>query len=724
MEKVNKNYRRSRIIWMIVLSICGIVINLGGAALAEWLELPLFLDTVGTVLAAGLGGFVPGVTVGLLSNVIKALISDPASIYYGFINVMIAVITAFSVQKGYFKKIWTTLLYVLVISLIGGIVSAILTWFLYGFAGEGISVPFVKYLYNNGTFNMFQAQLVADFVIDLADKVVTVIVLLIVLFIIPQKVKESIWVDGWKQTPLSKEARKAARSTESRSMSVRTRILILLMSACFLIAAASTVISFMLYRDSTIDDHIKLGEGVAYLAASVIDADHVDEYIEQGEAAEGYLDIENRLYNVRNSSPDIQYVYVYKIMEDGCHVVFDLDTDGLAGSDPGDVIEFDDAFSKYLPALLAGEKIDPIISDETYGWLLTIYQPVYDSNGVCQCYAAVDISMNQLRDDQHSFFAKQIALFLGFFIFVLTIGLWVAEFNIIYPVNTMVISASGFAYNSDEARMNSVDRIKELDIHTGDEIENLYHALVKTTEDSMQYVADIQEHTETISNMQNGLIMVLADLVESRDQCTGDHVKKTAAYAKIIMKKMKEEGIYKDQVTDEFIADVEHAAPLHDIGKIKVSDTILNKPGRLTDEEFEIMKRHTTEGMEIINQAIAIVPDSAYLTEAKNISTYHHEKWDGSGYPEGLSGEEIPLSARIMAVADVFDALISNRSYKKGFSFEKSMDIIREGLGTHFDPLVAQAFLDAEDEVKRVAEEHSRIYEHKDDMKDDSKDTK
>ena len=128
--------------------------------------------------------------------------------------------------------------------------------------------------------------------------------------------------------------------------------------------------------------------------------------------------------------------------------------------------------------------------------------------------------------------------------------------------------------------------------------------------------------------------------------------------------------------------------------------------------------------MEIINQAIAIVPDSAYLTEAKNISTYHHEKWDGSGYPEGLSGEEIPLSARIMAVADVFDALISNRSYKKGFSFEKSMDIIREGLGTHFDPLVAQAFLDAEDEVKRVAEEHSRIYEHKDDMKDDSKDTK
>lgn len=707
----NKSFGRYRIITMLILCVLGILINLGGAALAELLNLPLFLDTIGTVLTAGLGGFVPGVTVGLLSNVIKALISDPASIYYGFINVLIAVITAYSVQKGYLKKIVTTLLYVIIISLIGGIVSAILTWFLYGFAGEGISVPFVKYLYNNGTFNMFQAQLLADFVIDLADKVVTVIILLIVLFIIPEKTKDKLWIDGWKQTPLSKEARKAARRTESRFMSVRTKILILLMSACFLIAAASTVISFMLYRDSTIDDHIKLGKGVAYLAGSVIDADRVDEFIELGEDAEGYTEIEQRLYNIRNSSYDIEYVYVYKIMDDGCHVVFDLDTDGLEGSEPGDIVEFDDAFSKYLPSLLAGEQIEPIISNETYGWLLTVYQPVYDSNGVCQCYAAVDISMNQLRDDQHSFFAKLIALFLGFFIFVLTIGLWIAEFNIIYPVNTMAISASGFAYNSDEARMGSVERIKELDIHTGDEIENLYYALVKTTEDSMQYVADIQEHTETISNMQNGLIMVLADLVESRDKCTGDHVKKTAAYARIIMNKMKEEGIYKDQVTDEFIADVEHAAPLHDIGKIKVSDTILNKPARLTDEEFAEMKKHTTAGKEIIDQAIAIVPDSAYLNEAKNLSTYHHEKWDGSGYPEGLSGEEIPLSARIMAVADVFDALVSNRSYKKGFPFEKAMDIIREGLGTHFDPQVAQAFLDAEDEVRRVAEEHSRKYD-------------
>ena len=150
--------------------------------------------------------------------------------------------------------------------------------------------------------------------------------------------------------------------------------------------------------------------------------------------------------------------------------------------------------------------------------------------------------------------------------------------------------------------------------------------------------------------------------------------------------------------------DVVNSAPLHDIGKIQVSDTILNKPGKLTDEEFEIMKTHTTAGAEVIANAIKMVSaeNSGYLNEAMDLAHYHHEKWNGTGYPCGLKGEETPLSARIMAVADVFDALISKRSYKEGFPFEKAMAIIDEGSGSHFDPQVAGAFLRASDEVYRV----------------------
>ena len=160
--------------------------------------------------------------------------------------------------------------------------------------------------------------------------------------------------------------------------------------------------------------------------------------------------------------------------------------------------------------------------------------------------------------------------------------------------------------------------------------------------------------------MQNGLIMVLADLVESRDKCTGDHIKKTAEYARVIMEQLKKDGVYSEELSDEYIEDVVRSAPLHDIGKIQIPDAILNKTSGLTSEEFEIIKSHTIAGKNIITSAIDMVSEetSGYLNEAKNLAYCHHEKWDGNGYPQKLSGEDIPLSARIMAVADVFDATV------------------------------------------------------------------
>jgi HD-GYP domain-containing protein (c-di-GMP phosphodiesterase class II) len=208
--------------------------------------------------------------------------------------------------------------------------------------------------------------------------------------------------------------------------------------------------------------------------------------------------------------------------------------------------------------------------------------------------------------------------------------------------------------------------------------------------------------------MQSNLILVLADLVESRDKFTGDHVRNTANYARIIMNQMRREGICPDVLTNEFISNVYQSAPLHDIGKIAVSDVILNKPGRLTEEEFVIMKSHTIAGQEILEKAKSAVSESSYLDEAQRLAAYHHEKWDGTGYPYGLAGEEIPLSARIMAVADVFDALVSKRSYKEGFPVEKAFAIIEEGIGTHFDPQVARAFLHAKDKACAVVEETKR----------------
>ena len=440
------------------------------------------------------------------------------------------------------------------------------------------------------------------------------------------------------------------------------------------------------------------------------DHDRVDEFIEKGDAAEGYKESEAIMKRLMDSSKNVEYCYVYRILEDGCQVVFDPDTDDTPGAEPGSMIEFDHAFLSDVPTLLRGGRIEPIISNETYGWLLTVYEPAYDSQGVCQCYAAVDINMSHIATNGYQFLARVLSLFFGFFVLILTAAIWLAEYNVILPINTMSLTTDQFAFNSATARSDTLEKIKGLNILTGDEIENLYKAVVKTTEDMVEYIVEMQHQSEKINRLQNGLIMVLADMVESRDQCTGDHVRKTAAYTGINMRQLRKDGVYLDQLTDEFMQDVENSAPLHDVGKIQVPDAILNKPGRLTDDEFDLMKTHTTAGSQVITQAMNTVSeqDSGYLREARNLAHYHHEKWNGAGYPSGLKGEEIPLSARIMAVADVFDALVSKRSYKDGFPFEKAMGIIKESSGSHFDPKVVQAFVEASDEVYQVMQSQTR----------------
>ena len=169
------------------------------------------------------------------------------------------------------------------------------------------------------------------------------------------------------------------------------------------------------------------------------------------------------------------YVYCYQILEDGCHVVFDLDTEDTPGGEPGDIVEFDEAFMPYIDDLFAGKRIEPIESDETFGWLITMYEPIYDSNGKCKAYACVDISMNKVRLREISFITKVSALFFAFLIVIMALGLWFADYNLILPINTMARAADRFANRMEENRDVSVNHFKSLDIHTGDEIQNLYH---------------------------------------------------------------------------------------------------------------------------------------------------------------------------------------------------------------------------------------------------------
>ena len=209
---------------------------------------------------------------------------------------------------------------------------------------------------------------------------------------------------------------------------------------------------------------------------------------------------------------------------------------------------------------------------------------------------------------------------------------------------------------------------------------------------------ELVTNQERMSRLQERIISGLANLIENRDTETGEHVVRTSRYVRALSEFAREDGVYSNQLSDHFIALMHRVAPLHDVGKIVVPDEILKKPGRLTEPEFDQIKRHASEGGRVIHEVLGGVADDEYLSVASEIAACHHERWDGRGYPNGLSGEEIPLSARIMAVADVFDALVSKRCYKAPMSPEEALGVMLEEAGTHFDPNLIRVLTDHRDE--------------------------
>ncbi len=212
----------------------------------------------------------------------------------------------------------------------------------------------------------------------------------------------------------------------------------------------------------------------------------------------------------------------------------------------------------------------------------------------------------------------------------------------------------------------------------------------------------LEERTRQLFSLHNNIVFTLADLVESRDENTGGHVERTTAYLKIVTDALLLSETYIDEMRSWDIEAFVSSARLHDVGKILVPDAILNKPGRLTEEEFRVMKLHPAEGEKIIAQMISRTGASEFLRSAKRTAAFHHEKWDGSGYPYGLKGTDIPLQGRIMAIVDVYDALTSERPYKKAFSSEEAYRIITEDAGRHFDPQIANVFAAVKTQIEAV----------------------
>ncbi len=214
----------------------------------------------------------------------------------------------------------------------------------------------------------------------------------------------------------------------------------------------------------------------------------------------------------------------------------------------------------------------------------------------------------------------------------------------------------------------------------------------------------VDEKTENIRSIQQQVVLGLANMIENRDDSTGGHVKRTSDIIGFIVDAVRRQGVY--QIDDAMAQDIVRAAPMHDLGKITVENAILQKKGRLTPEEYEQMKEHSAKSGEFVHIILKDVEEEHFVHVAYNVARYHHERWDGKGYPEGLVGEMIPLEARIMAIADVYDALVSKRCYKPALSFSKAAEIMKEGMGTQFDPNMYTVFLDCRAQLEQYYAQH------------------
>ena len=212
----------------------------------------------------------------------------------------------------------------------------------------------------------------------------------------------------------------------------------------------------------------------------------------------------------------------------------------------------------------------------------------------------------------------------------------------------------------------------------------------------------IRGRTEKLLRLQSSMVYVLANMVENRDKLTGRHIERTVEYIEILLKGMKDNDVYTEEIKEWTLDVIISSARLHDLGKIVVSDLLLNKPGKLTPDEYEEIKTHAIEGEKIIDDIIGESGYEELMYHAKLFASSHHERWDGMGYPRGLKGDEIPLQGRIMAIADVYDALVSERPYKRPFSHEKSVEIIVENSGTQFDPKLVDVFTKVTEQFSEV----------------------
>ncbi len=405
----------------------------------------------------------------------------------------------------------------------------------------------------------------------------------------------------------------------------RHRILMLALGALVMLTVTAVVVtSVFIFNRSTRDQREQIIVNTARLAAEQIDGDRINDWLANGIDAD-YEATADVLASILHNTPYLQFLYVYQILPDSCHVVFDFDTPDVEANAFRDVIPFDESFSDQIPVLLEGGRIDTIESKDTFGWLLTRYEPVLDFAGNCVAYVGADLSMQGIYDYVQDYVIRIAIIAICFLAGCILIGM------------RLFVGAR---------RADAMD--------------------------------GLIEQQKRDKKLTREIIEAFAKVIDMKDSYTQGHSSRVAGYTEMLAREMG--------CDEETIEKYYNIALMHDIGKVAIPDSVLNKPGKLSEEEFRIIQSHTERGYEVLKN-ISLMPEIAIGANA------HHERPDGKGYPQGLKGNDLPQVVQIISMADCFDAMYSNRPYRDRMNFDRVVSIIREVSGTQLSPEVVEAFL-------------------------------
>lgn len=686
----------------IVVVVVGLFMNIGGKLVALNLGLPVYLDTSGTILSALLCGYLPSILVAMLTNIIGMLISAN-SMFYDPINIMIALTTVAITRSGMKRSIKSHTLLVLIYTFFGGILGGLISIALGNTGYSNYNAFIVNYFLDKG-MPFSTGWYIANLFFELIDKTLAFCFSLVLFNLVPRELYYKFDLSLWFQEPMSLEEIIAYERQKRFKFNIRHKIVTVIIIFSSFIAFISIMIYMSLFRNYMIDTRTDLAVSASRVAAEMIDGDTVESYLESMTKDEEYYETEQRLLTLLENTSSCRFIYAYKFKSDGCHVIFDLDENTKTTQALGSVVTFDTAFLPYIDDFLNGDETVPVLAKTQFGYFITSYSPVYDSNGKCVCYVAVDIKVDEMVTHLIVFFGKYLSIFFGALVLFISFGIWLSKYSLVYPLDSMTVTLDKFQYKDEYDRQQNVDIFKKINVRTGDEIQGLYENILSLTEENAKYSMENRQKMENIELAKENMAILVSKILEYRNYDGIERVETRKRYVEVTLNKMLELGYYKDILTKSLINDIVICAPFYDIGKIGISEDILSREGSLNEEEQEILNNHTVIGYKLMSEIMENMPDAAFLAEAKNLTLYHHENWDGSGYPKGLKGEEIPLAGRVMAVAIEYDKLIIGHEGEE-LDLHRAFFYINSQSAKLFDPLVVDAFVKSRNEIIEIAKE-------------------